>query len=89
MLALVDLLLPFRFRFYYNSKQILFRWADRCPLQAVAKGNVIHNLNVFIKPVMLMMTLLPGISSAVGQMNHIDQAMLTIPFLCNSSFPFM
>ena len=28
MLALVDLLLPFRSRFYYNSNQILFLWLD-------------------------------------------------------------
>ena len=39
MLALVDLLLPFRSRFYYNSKRILFPWLDRCLLWTVAKWN--------------------------------------------------
>jgi hypothetical protein len=90
MLALVDLLLPFRFRFYYNSKQILFPWTDRYPLQTVAKGNEIHNLKkFFIELKIMMMTLLQGRSIAVGQKNHIEQAILTIPLLCNSSFPFV
>jgi hypothetical protein len=39
MLALVYLLIPFRFRFYYNSRQILFLWLDRSILQTVAKRN--------------------------------------------------
>jgi hypothetical protein len=37
MLALVDLLLPFRFRFYYNNNLIFFNQEDRYPLQTVAK----------------------------------------------------
>ena len=37
MLALVDLLLPFRSRFYYNSKRILFDMSDEYPNRNVAK----------------------------------------------------
>ena len=39
MLALVDLLLPFQSRFYYNSTWILFLWLDRYVLWTVAKWN--------------------------------------------------
>jgi len=39
MLALVDLLLPFRFRFYYNSMWILFLWRDISLLWTVANCN--------------------------------------------------
>jgi len=39
MLALVDLLIPFRYRFYYYSNSILFLWPDRYSLRTVAKCN--------------------------------------------------
>ena len=75
MLALVDLLIPFRFRFYYNSREILFLWQDRYILQTVAKGDDFRALAMVFSP---QDGLQQGIFARPGMSSHSSE-MITGP----------